>query len=205
MKKKLRKPDIDNLAYDDNGLIPIIIQDILSKDILALYRCDKASLLKTLETGKIHYWDKKTGKPHMKGSTSGTIMEVDSILVNEDHAALLAKVRLQGIMKVGQNGDYTTFGMEKPEGDFMDDLFNFLANRMDERPEGSYTVTLLNHERKRLKKLMESSTDTIIDAANHDRERIIYDAANVIYHLIIILLAEDIKLMDLKAELQRRR
>lgn len=186
------------------GLIPAIIQDDHTNKVLMLGYMSPESLRKTKETGQVTFFSRSKKRLWTKGEESGNFLNVVSIDEDCDRDTLLIKVNPLG--PVCHTGADTCFN-EKNEEDimFLKYLQEFIVRRRQEMPEGSYTTTLFNKGIGRMaQKVGEEAVETVIEAMNGDDERLLYEASDLIYHLIVMLTYKGYGLEDLARELKDR-
>ena len=186
------------------GLVPAIIQDVCTNKVLMLGYMSPESLEKTKETGKVTFFSRSKNRLWTKGEESGNFLKVVSIDEDCDADTLLIKVNPVGT--VCHTGADTCFN-EKNEEDimFLKYLQEFIVRRRQEMPEGSYTTTLFNKGIGRIaQKVGEEAVETVIEAMDGDDERLIYEASDLIYHLVVLLTYKGYGLEDLVKELKSR-
>jgi len=186
------------------GLIPAIIQDNDTSKVLMLGFMNEEAYLKTRESGKVTFFSRTRNCLWMKGETSGNTLEVVTMKADCDNDTLLIKAIPAG--PVCHTGDDTCFG-EKNEEDimFFKLLQNFIEFRRQEMPEGSYTTSLFQKGVNRMaQKVGEEAVETVIEATNGTEEGFIYEAADMIYHLIVLLTSKGLRIEDLARELKKR-
>ncbi len=186
------------------GLVPAIIQDNVTSKVLMLGFMNQEAYDKTVETGKVTFWSRTRNCLWTKGETSGNFLHVIEILNDCDQDTLLIKARPDG--PVCHTGADTCWG-EKNEGDiaFLQYLQNFITRRHAEMPEGSYTTSLFKSGVNRMaQKVGEEAVETVIEATNGTDERMIYEASDLIYHLIVLLTSKGHSIAELGAELRDR-
>ena len=186
------------------GLIPAIIQDNNTNKVLMLGFMNEEALEQTLSSGKVTFFSRTKNRLWMKGETSGNTLSVVSITPDCDNDTLLVKAIPAG--PVCHKGTDTCFG-EKNEEDilFLKYLQNFIERRRHEMPEGSYTTTLFQKGINRMaRKVGEEAVETVIEATNGTEDRLIYEASDLIYHLIVLLTSKGLRIDDLARELKKR-
>ena len=186
------------------GLIPAIIQDNNTNKVLMLGFMNEEALEHTLSSGKVTFFSRTKNRLWMKGETSGNTLSVVSITPDCDNDTLLVKAIPAG--PVCHKGTDTCFG-EKNEEDilFLKYLQNFIERRRHEMPEGSYTTTLFQKGINRMaQKVGEEAVETVIEATNGTEDRLIYEASDLIYHLIVLLTSKGLRIDDLARELKKR-
>lgn len=193
------------LDYDKmGGLIPAIIQDAATKNVLMLGFMNEDAYLKTVETGKVTFYSRTKERLWTKGEESGNFLNVESIEEDCDRDTLLVKVKPVG--PVCHKGTDTCFGTENTMGvEFLRYLQDFIDRRHAEMPEGSYTTSLFKKGINRMaQKVGEEAVETVIEATNGTRDGFIYEASDLLYHLIVLLTSQGLRIEDLAAELQKR-
>ena len=186
------------------GLVPAIIQDSYTTQVLMLGFMNEEALAKTRELGKVTFFSRTKNRLWTKGEESGNFLLVDSIKEDCDKDTLLIKVRPVG--PVCHTGSDTCFD-EKNEEDimFIKYLQDFIDRRKKEMPEGSYTTSLFNKGINRMaQKVGEEAVETVIEATNGTDDRLIYEASDLIYHLIVLLTSKGYRIEDLAKELKKR-
>lgn len=213
----------DELKFNNDGLIPAIVQDWASKEVLTLAYMNKESLQKTIETEETWFWSRSRQELWHKGATSGNTQKVKSIQYDCDGDALVVQVVPAG--PACHNGTYSCFsngiGQEtEPAADegtstpvdpsnrfaILGELEALIAQREAEMPEGSYTTYLFDKGiDKILKKVGEEAAEVIIAAKNRNHDELRYEAADLLYHLLVLLREQKLPLDHVLAELQKRR
>lgn len=194
-----------NLDFEKtDGLIPAIIQDNETSKVLMLGYMSKESLAKTQELGKVTFYSRTKQRLWTKGEESGNFLNVVSIAEDCDRDTLLIKVNPVG--PVCHTGADTCFGEENKEDVlFFKYLQHFIEKRHKEMPEGSYTTSLFNSGVNRMaQKVGEEAIESVIEACNGTDERLIYESADMLYHLIVLLTSKGLSIEDLSRELQKR-
>ena len=186
------------------GLVPAIVQDNNTNKVLMLGFMNKEAYEETISTGKVTFFSRTKNRIWMKGESSGNTLQVVSILPDCDYDTLLIKAIPSG--PVCHTGADTCFG-EKNEEEllFLKYLQNFIERRRQEMPEDSYTTFLFQKGVNRMaQKVGEEAVETVIEATNGTEERFIYEASDLIYHLLVLLTSKGIRLEDLVRELKKR-
>ena len=186
------------------GLIPAIIQDDKTQKVLMLGFMNEEAYDKTLKTGKVTFWSRTKNALWTKGETSGNYLNVVSIKTDCDNDTLLIKVNPDG--PVCHTGTDTCWG-EKNDNPmaFLSELQRFIEKRHEEMPEGSYTTSLFQSGVGRMaQKVGEEAVESVIEAMAGNDERLIYEASDMIYHLMVLLTSKGLKIEDLAVELQKR-
>ncbi len=186
------------------GLIPAIIQDSCTNKVLMLGYMNPESLEKTKETGKVTFFSRSKNRLWTKGEESGNFLYVVSIDEDCDGDALLIKANPEG--PVCHKGTDTCFNEKNTEDImFLKYLQDFIIRRRQEMPEGSYTTSLFNKGIGRMaQKVGEEAVETVIEAMNNNDDRLLYEASDLLYHLIVMLTYKGFRLEDLAKELKRR-
>lgn len=187
-----------------NGLIPAIIQDNYTQKVLMLGFMNKEAYEKTVETGKVTFFSRTKNRLWTKGEQSGNFLHVASIKADCDNDTLLIMVHPDG--PVCHTGTDTCWG-EKNEQDimFLKELQDFIDRRRQEMPDKSYTTSLFNSGvNKMAQKVGEEAVETVIEACNGTDERLIYEGADLLYHLIVLLTYKGYRIEDLARELKER-
>lgn len=187
-----------------NGLIPAIIQDNSTQKVLMLGFMNQEAYQKTVETGKVTFFSRTKNRLWTKGEESGNFLHVVSIKADCDNDTLLIMVNPVG--PVCHTGTDTCWG-DKNEQDimFLKELQDFIDRRRQEMPEKSYTTSLFNSGvNKMAQKVGEEAVETVIEACNGTDERLIYEGADLLYHLIVLLTYKGYRIEDLARELKER-
>ena len=187
------------------GLVPAIIQDAKTKTVLMLGYMNQEAYEKTTKTGKVTFFSRSRQCLWTKGETSGNFLELVDIMVDCDNDTLLVKVNPTG--PTCHKGTDTCWG-EKNEVNpllFLTYLQDFINTRHEEMPEGSYTTSLFKDGINRMaQKVGEEALEAVIEACNGTNGRLIYEGADMIYHLIVLLTSKGLRIEDLAKELQVR-
>lgn len=200
--------NIDKLKFDDNGLIPAIIIDYYTKEVLTLAYMNKESLEISLKEGKTCFYSRSRKELWRKGETSKNYQHIQSIKSDCDNDALIIEVIKEGpachtgaescfMNEVYQKENYKDFSIYK--------LYELIRGRKINMTEGSYTTYLFNSGiDKILKKIGEESSEVIIGAKNGSKEEIIYELSDLLYHSLVLMVEKNITLNDIKDELSKR-
>lgn len=201
------KIDPQTVHFDEHGLVPAIVQDAHTREVLTLAYMNAESLARTIETGQTWFWSRSRNELWHKGATSGNTQNVVSMTADCDNDAIVVLVEPAG--PACHTGARSCFALEVPEsasGGLLHELYDIIKSRKEERPGGSYTTYLFDKGLdKILKKVGEESAETIIAAKNDDKQQLIAETADLLYHLLVLLVARDVKLDDVRAELAQRR
>jgi phosphoribosyl-ATP pyrophosphohydrolase/phosphoribosyl-AMP cyclohydrolase len=194
-----------NVDFDKmDGLVPAIIQDELTSKVLMLGFMNEEALKKTQETGQVTFYSRTKKRLWTKGEESGNYLNVIKILNDCDSDTLLIKVKPVG--PVCHTGADTCWN-ESNEGNFffLNYLQQFIQKRFQEMPEGSYTTSLFKKGVNRMaQKVGEEAVETVIEATNGTDDKFLYEASDLIYHLIVLLTSKGYSLDDLGKELKTR-
>lgn len=187
------------------GLVPAIVQDALTKNVLMLGFMNQEAYDKTVETKKVTFYSRSRQCLWTKGETSGNFLKLVSIKNDCDNDTLLIKVTPAG--PVCHKGTDTCWGEDNKKSPlhFLTFLQDFIDKRHEEMPEGSYTTSLFKDGLNRIaQKVGEEALETAIEAVNGTDERLIYEASDMLYHLIVLLASKGLRIEDVVAELQKR-
>ncbi len=190
-----------------NGLVPAIIQDADTRNVLMLGFMNEEAYNKTIETGKVTFWSRTRQTLWTKGETSGNFLELVSMAVDCDNDTLLVKVHPIG--PTCHKGTDTCWGEANiapaDSLSFLTELQDFIEKRHEEMPEGSYTTKLFRDGvNKMAQKVGEEALETVIEATNGTNEHLVYEASDMLYHLIVLLTSKGLRIEDLADELHRR-
>lgn len=186
------------------GLIPAIVQDNNTNKVLMLGFMNEEAYEETRETGKVTFFSRTKNRLWMKGETSGNTLQVESMMVDCDNDTILIKAIPAG--PVCHTGADTCFGEKNIEDImFLKYLQDFIEQRRQEMPEGSYTTSLfLKGVNRMAQKVGEEAVETVIEATNGTEDGFIYEASDLVYHLIVLLTSKGLRLEDLARELKKR-
>jgi phosphoribosyl-AMP cyclohydrolase / phosphoribosyl-ATP pyrophosphohydrolase len=203
---------IESIKFDQNGLVPAIVQDAASKEVLTLAYMNEESLKKTLETKETWFYSRSRQELWHKGGTSGNIQKVIEMRYDCDQDAILVLVQPAG--PACHTGAYTCFSetIDKQEVVVSQDRFQILntlekliAERENELPEGSYTTYLFNEGvDKILKKVGEEASEVIIASKNRDHEELKWEVADLLFHLMVLLREQKLPLDEVLNVLEKR-
>jgi phosphoribosyl-ATP pyrophosphohydrolase/phosphoribosyl-AMP cyclohydrolase len=180
--------DPDLLRYDDRGLVAVVVQDWRTGEVLTLAYANQEAVRRTLDTGELHLWSRSRGELWHKGATSGNTQAVRALRVDCDGDALLALVEPAG--PACHTGERTCFhrgDMSPAPHEALPALERTLAQRQAERPAGSYTVELLDDPPRIGEKVIEEAEEVARAAREEPGERVDEEAADVLYHLAVLL------------------
>jgi phosphoribosyl-AMP cyclohydrolase / phosphoribosyl-ATP pyrophosphohydrolase len=187
-----------------DGLVPAIIQDNITRRVLMLGFMNKEAYEKTLELGKVTFYSRTKKRLWTKGEESGNFLNVVEILSDCDHDTLLIKAHPVG--PTCHTGADTCWDEDNSSDiNFLSYLQDFIAVRHKDMPEGSYTTSLFKSGVNRMaQKVGEEAIETVIEATNGTDDRLIYEASDLIYHLIVLLTSKGHRIEELAAELRKR-
>lgn len=200
--------DIDKLKFDEKGLIPAIVQDYYTKEVLTVAYMNKEALEITAKEGKTCFYSRSRQELWRKGETSGNTQQVVSITSDCDRDALVVEVIKKG-PACHTGAESCFFNLEYiGEGQTpfsYKALYEMIKGRKTEPKEGSYTTYLFDKGMdKILKKVGEESTEVIIAAAKDDKEETLYEIADLAYHIMVMMVEQGISLDEVTAELSKR-
>ena len=188
-----------------NGLVPAIIQDANTKNVLMLGFMNKEAYDKTVATGKVTFWSRSRNCLWTKGETSGNYLELVNIQNDCDNDTLLVKAIPHG--PTCHTGTDTCWGEENTDNPllFIGELQDFIEKRHEEMPEGSYTTRLFNDGIKKIaQKVGEEALESVIEAVVGDNDKMVYEVADMMYHLLVMLTAKGLRIEDIANELAKR-
>ena len=200
--------NIDELKFDEKGLIPAVVVDTVSKKVLTVAYMNKESLKKKKEKGLTCFWSRSREELWLKGETSGNYQHIVSITTDCDKDALTVEVEPQG--PACHKGTFSCFNdkvyvSEEKKEFSLDALMKLIEGRKSEKKEGSYTTYLFEKGLdKILKKVGEECTEVIIAAKAEDKAETIYEIADLCYHVMVLMIEAGIKLEDIHKELASR-
>jgi phosphoribosyl-ATP pyrophosphohydrolase/phosphoribosyl-AMP cyclohydrolase len=199
--------NFDEIRFDERGLIPAIVQDAATREVLTLAYMNRESLARTLETKQTWFWSRSRNELWHKGETSGNTQEVIQVALDCDRDALIVLVKPAGpACHTGAVSCFDTGTGPRALGPLLDQLYELIQSRERERPAGSYTTYLFDEGLdKILKKVGEESAETIIAAKNDNDARLTAEASDLLYHLLVLLVARGVSLADVAEELASRR
>ena len=199
---------IDELKFDERGLIPAVVVDAVSGKVLTLAYMNRESLRISMEKGLTCFWSRSRGELWLKGETSGNYQHIVSITADCDRDALTVLVEKDGpACHLGTDSCFNdpVWESEERRAFSLDALMKLIAGRKTEKKEGSYTTYLFEKGLdKILKKVGEESTEVIIAAKAGDREETIYEIADLTYHVMVLMIEAGVSLEDIHRELARR-
>lgn len=199
--------DPKTIKFDEHGLAPAIVQDAHTREVLMLAYMNEESLARTLETGQTWFWSRSRNELWHKGATSGNTQDVVTLTTDCDNDAIVVLVEPAG--PACHTGARSCFDLQVPEqvpGGLLHELYAIIESRKEERPAGSYTTYLFDKGLdKILKKFGEEAAETIIAAKNEDQQQLVAETADLLYHLLVLLVERDVNLDAVRDELAQRR
>jgi phosphoribosyl-ATP pyrophosphohydrolase/phosphoribosyl-AMP cyclohydrolase len=196
------------MRFNTEGLIPAIVQDAVTNEVLMMAYMNEEAYRLTVETGKAHYWSRSRGKLWLKGETSGHFQHVVSIQLDCDRDTLLLRVNQEGVAcHLGRMSCFeeVLYGDVSGTMAIVNELKRIIEERKRNPKEGSYTNKLLADEDKRLKKLVEEAAETILAAKGKDMQAMSWEVADLIYHLMVVLEASELPMENVYRKLAERR
>jgi phosphoribosyl-AMP cyclohydrolase / phosphoribosyl-ATP pyrophosphohydrolase len=197
---------MEAIAYDERGLVPCVVQDLGSGEVLTLAYMNAEALARTRETGELHLWSRSRDELWRKGATSGNTQAVRALRYDCDADAVLALVEPAG--PACHTGERTCFhrgDLDPVPHEALPVLERIIAARAAERPEGSYTAELLADPPRVGEKVREEAEEVARAAREEGDERVAEEAADVLYHLAVLLRSRGLRLADAEKVLLARR
>ncbi|MGM0436736.1 MAG: bifunctional phosphoribosyl-AMP cyclohydrolase/phosphoribosyl-ATP diphosphatase HisIE [Bacillota bacterium] len=214
-KEKIKIKE-DELKFNDKGLLPAVLQDYKCGKVLMLAYMNKEAYRKSIETGKATFWSRSRQKLWVKGETSGNYQYIKDIKIDCDKDTLLLLVDPEGpachtgnescfYRKIEEEFSESKESKIEENKSFYNKLYEIIVDRKENPQEDSYTSSLLKKGIDRIaKKIGEEASEVIIAGKNEDEDEIIYETADLIYHLFILLVLYDISISDIENELEKR-
>lgn len=204
---------LEDVRFDERGLVPAVVQDARTREVLTLAYMNEESLRRTLSEGETWFWSRSRSELWHKGATSGNTQRVVEVRLDCDADAVVVLVEPRG--PACHTGAASCFGVGGAAGleggaagigDVLEDLYAVVASRRREMPAGSYTTYLFEKGlNKILKKVGEESAETIIAAKDADLGALTAETADLVYHLLVLMVERGLSLGALAGELGRRR
>ena len=199
---------IDELKFDKDGLIPAVVVDSITKDVLTVAYMNRESLKVTLERGLTCFWSRSRNELWLKGETSGNYQHIVSITADCDKDALTVVVEKDGpACHLGTDScfNYPVYQSAELSQFTLEGLYDLLVGRNKDRPEGSYTTYLFEKGiDKILKKIGEECTEVIIAGKADDKKETVYEIADLAYHVMVLMVQMGISVEDIHRELASR-
>ncbi len=196
----------DAVKWDPQGLAPAIVQDAVSGEVLMLAWMNRESLQKTIDTGLATFWSRSRGELWVKGATSGNTQRVRALRLDCDGDAILVRVDPAG--PACHTGARSCFlaqeALEPTPAETLAALERVLRSRQEAAPEGSYTAKLFANEALRHKKIGEEATELVMASLKGTRQEIANEAADVLFHVLVLLRAHGLGIEDVAAVLRGR-
>lgn len=194
---------LKQVRFDGEGLLPAVVQDVRTREVLMVAWMNREALERTLETGETWFYSRSRSALWHKGETSGNRQSVERVRLDCDQDTLLVEVTPAG--PACHKGTYSCFGVEPRLEGVLAVLSKLIEERKETRPEGSYTGYLFDSGLdKILKKVGEEAAETIIAAKNESSGELVAEAADLIYHLMVLLAERGISIDEVTGELERR-
>jgi phosphoribosyl-ATP pyrophosphohydrolase/phosphoribosyl-AMP cyclohydrolase len=196
---------VDEIRFDARGLVPCIVQDAGTGEVLTLAYMDAEALERTRATGEVHFHSRSRGELWHKGETSGNVQRLKALRYDCDADALLALVDPAGpACHTGARTCFYRGELDPAPHEALPALERTIADRRERPPEGSYTAELLSDPDRIGAKVREEATELAAAAAGESDGRVAEEAADVLYHLAVLLAARDLSLADAEAILSAR-
>ncbi|MFG3434242.1 bifunctional phosphoribosyl-AMP cyclohydrolase/phosphoribosyl-ATP diphosphatase HisIE [Lysinibacillus fusiformis] len=200
---------IERIRFDEKGLVPVVVQDAHTKEVLTVAYMNKESLVKTIESGETWFYSRSRQELWHKGATSGHTQKVVAIKTDCDQDALVVEVLPDG--PACHNGTTTCFtevvqqNAEVGSVEMIAKLVSVIEKREQEMPVGAYTTYLFDKGIDKIcKKVGEEATEVVIGAKNRDAEEVKWEAADLIYHLLVLLQEQKVSIYDVLHVLKKR-
>lgn len=193
------------ITYDQNGLVPVIVQDVATDEVLMLAYMNAEAVKLTLERRVAYYYSRSRQELWLKGETSGNIQEVKGFYYDCDGDTILLKVHQRGV--ACHTGSYSCFFNEieeAPAGTVLAELYKVILNRKAHPQENSYTNYLFKEGIDKILKKVAEETGEVLIGAKNNREELIYESCDLLYHLLVLFVNEGITLGDIYEELASR-
>ena len=195
---------LQSAKFGSDGLIPAIVQDARTREVLTVAYMNKEALQLTIERRQTYFWSRSRQQLWHKGETSGNYQNVKKVSLDCDSDAVLVEVEPLG--PACHTGSYSCFGTEPGLDSILQELYAIVEGRKEKRPDGSYTTYLFNSGLdKILKKVGEEATETIVAAKNADPHRLASETSDLLYHLLVMLVERGVTLDEILTELRARR
>ncbi len=187
------------------GLVPAIVQDARTKNVLMLGFMNEEAYQKTVDTKHVTFWSRTRQTLWTKGETSGHFLDLVSMQIDCDNDTLLVKAIPNG--PTCHTGTDTCWGEDNDMNPllFLTELQDFINKRKEEMPEGSYTTSLFTKGINKIaQKVGEEALETVIEATNGTKDHLVYEASDLLYHLLVLLTEKGLRIEDVASELQKR-
>jgi phosphoribosyl-AMP cyclohydrolase / phosphoribosyl-ATP pyrophosphohydrolase len=198
-----KKDILKEAKFNSDGLIPAIVQDARTREVLMVAYMNRDSLRLSIDQGETVFYSRSRKELWHKGATSGNIQKIRRMSLDCDNDTILVEVDPMG--PACHTGSYSCFGVETGFGGTIQELYNLISLRKETRPEGSYTTKLFDQGiDKIVKKLGEEAVETVIAAKNDSSERMVEETSDLLYHLLVTLVEKGVTLEEIQAELAKR-
>ncbi len=197
-----------NLRYDGNGLIPVVVQDHRTNEVLMVAWADAAAVELMMTTGYTHFWSRSRGKLWRKGEESGHVQRIISIQTDCDDDTLLVRVEQTGAAcHTGQPTCFhkTLLGDPRRTAGILPELIRVIESRRDEPSEDSYTCRLMADENNMCKKIVEEAAEFVLAIKDGDAEEIAWELSDLIYHTLVAVVAKEVDISETYGMLEGRR
>ena len=196
------------LKFDEKGLIPVIVQDALTSEVLMMAYADREAYGKMLETKRTHFYSRSRQRLWMKGETSGHVQDIVSMQADCDGDCLLVRVNQTGVachLDRPSCFDDVLLGDLKGTSAIIPELKRVIRDRKLNPKEGSYTTSLFANEDRMLKKVVEEAAEVALASKSKDKKMQAWEVADLIYHLMVVMEGEEIPLDQVYQILSERR
>jgi phosphoribosyl-AMP cyclohydrolase / phosphoribosyl-ATP pyrophosphohydrolase len=195
--------DLEKINFNNDNLIPAVVIDSSTGQVLMLGYMNRNSLQITIQTGKVTFFSRKRERLWVKGETSGNYLLLKDIIPDCDYDTLLVYAEPAG--PTCHTGGYSCFKLNKKHLNFLFTLSNIIEERKSANPDSSYTARLFEGGSDRvIQKFGEEAIETLIAAKNRSKEEIIYESADLLFHLMVMLSNNDLSISDVIRELESR-
>ncbi|MCP9454739.1 MAG: bifunctional phosphoribosyl-AMP cyclohydrolase/phosphoribosyl-ATP diphosphatase HisIE [Nitrospira sp.] len=204
------------LTFDDQGLIPAIVQDWVDGSVLMVGYMNQEAIVKTLRTGTVHFWSRSRRKLWEKGETSGHKLHVKHVFVDCDRDTILVKVQADGptchtgerscfFSRIDEHGRIAASPTAEADGGILEAVLRVICDRRARPQTGSYTAKLFEGGQDRiLKKVVEEAGEVLLASKGGKKEEIIYEVADLVFHTLMVLGYHDLTIRDVYTELGKR-
>jgi phosphoribosyl-ATP pyrophosphohydrolase/phosphoribosyl-AMP cyclohydrolase len=198
---------IPELKYDDKGLIPVIVQDCRTNEVLMMAYANKEAVERMYETGYTCFWSRSRQKLWKKGEESGNVQRIKSIQADCDDDTLLVRVEQTGVAcHTGNPSCFykLVYGDLAETANIIPDLVRVLNDRKNNPSDESYTCKLLKNETKMCKKVVEEAAEVVLACKDHDNDALAGEVADLLYHTLVLIVKEGLDIEQVYAELAER-
>ena len=197
-----------DLTYDEKGLIPVVVQDYITNEVLMVAWANEETVELMRTTGYTHFWSRSRQKVWKKGEESGHVQKIKSIQTDCDNDTLLVRVEQTGVAcHTGARSCFfkTIEGSPEKTMGILPDLLDVIRDRKANPSDESYTCKLMNDETKMCKKIVEESAEFILAIKDRENDEIAWELADMIYHTMVAIVKEDIDMSKVYEKLAERR